>query len=379
MPAKTDQTAPHVILDLEHFPRLLETLTKQGYQLLGPTVRDNAIIYDEISSVIDLPVGWIDQQDQGSYRLTKSDKKALFGYVVGPHAWKKYLYPPVQDLWKARREGHRFEVIEGNGAPGKRAFIGVRACELAAIAVQDKVLLAGPYADPWYKKYRENIFIVAVNCTRAGGNCFCASMNTGPRATGGFDLVLTEMVTTGLHYFVVESGSAAGIQLLQEIPSRKTAPAEAKAAQEAIQQAAEHMGKTLETTGIKELLYRNFDHPRWAEVARRCLTCGNCTMVCPTCFCVTVEDSTDLSRKYAERRRRLDSCFTIDFSYIHGGSVRLSTLSRYRQWMTHKLASWQDQFGTSGCVGCGRCITWCPVGIDLTEEARAIRGSPGKS
>jgi Fe-S-cluster-containing hydrogenase component 2 len=131
----------------------------------------------------------------------------------------------------------------------------------------------------------------------------------------------------------------------------------------------------MDTRGIKELLYRNYEHPRWDNVATRCLTCANCTMVCPTCFCTTVEDVTDLSGDHAERWRKWDSCFTMDFSYIHGGSVRATPKSRYRQWLTHKLATWFDQFGSSGCVGCGRCITWCPVAIDLTEEVRAIRDS----
>ncbi|MBF0393567.1 MAG: 4Fe-4S dicluster domain-containing protein, partial [Alphaproteobacteria bacterium] len=120
---------------------------------------------------------------------------------------------------------------------------------------------------------------------------------------------------------------------------------------------------------------RNREHPRWDEVAKRCLTCGNCTMVCPTCFCTTVDDVTDLGGTRTERVRSWDSCFTLDFSYIHGGSVRNEGSSRYRQWITHKLSSWHDQFGSSGCVGCGRCITWCPVGIDITEEVGAIRAS----
>jgi Fe-S oxidoreductase len=96
-------------------------------------------------------------------------------------------------------------------------------------------------------------------------------------------------------------------------------------------------------------------------------------MVCPTCFCATVEDATDLTGSATERRRVWDSCFSQEFSYIHGGSVRTSAGARYRQWITHKLATWHEQFGVSGCVGCGRCITWCPVGIDITAEARAVR------
>jgi sulfhydrogenase subunit beta (sulfur reductase) len=136
------------------------------------------------------------------------------------------------------------------------------------------------------------------------------------------------------------------------------------------------MGRYLETEGLASLLKSSPDHPRWDDVARRCLNCANCTLVCPTCFCTTVEDTTDLSGQHAERWRLWDSCFTLGFSYIHGGSVRSSAKSRYRQWLTHKLSNWHDQFDTPGCVGCGRCISWCPAGIDLTEEARALASPP---
>jgi ferredoxin len=99
-------------------------------------------------------------------------------------------------------------------------------------------------------------------------------------------------------------------------------------------------------------------------------------MVCPTCFCASVQETTDLSGEQVDRRRQWDSCFNFDFSYLNGGVVRDQVRSRYRQWLTHKLATWWDQFGLSGCVGCGRCITWCPVGIDLTQEVAALREQP---
>ncbi len=130
----------------------------------------------------------------------------------------------------------------------------------------------------------------------------------------------------------------------------------------------------LDTTDIHDLLLNNLEHPRWAEVAERCLSCANCTMVCPTCFCASVEEVSDLSGDNVRRERAWDSCFTMEHSYTNTGTVRKTTASRYRQWLTHKLATWSDQFGTSGCVGCGRCVTWCPVAIDLTEEVAAIRG-----
>jgi formate hydrogenlyase subunit 6/NADH:ubiquinone oxidoreductase subunit I len=172
---------------------------------------------------------------------------------------------------------------------------------------------------------------------------------------------------------LVEAGSEPGAQVLAAVPHRPAKPEEEEAAGRVVARTAGQMGRAMDTSDIKDLLYRNYEHPRWDAVAARCLTCANCTMVCPTCFCSTVEDVTDLKGEHAERWRKWDSCFTADFSYIHGGSIRATPRARYRQWMTHKLATWIDQFGSSGCVGCGRCITWCPVAIDITEEVRAIR------
>jgi ferredoxin len=226
-----------------------------------------------------------------------------------------------------------------------------------------------------YQSRRENIFVVAVNCSQAGGTCFCVSMNTGPQATAGFDLALTEILQEDRHYFVAEIGSEKGAAVLHKIPHQPVTDEDRAQAENVLARTAAQMGRQLDTAGIKNLLYRNTEAPRWEHVAARCLSCANCTMVCPTCFCTTVEEVTDLTGEVAERWRKWDSCFTLDFSYIHGGSVRPSVKARYRQWLTHKLAAWIDQFGVSGCVGCGRCITWCPVGIDLTEEVHALRES----
>lgn len=255
-----------------------------------------------------------------------------------------------------------------------RAALGVRSCELHAIAIQDRVLMGGKHVDRYYKAQRENILLVAVNCTRAGETCFCASMGTGPKVEKGFDLSLTEIVEKKEHYFIVEIGSRAGEAVLQELKSEEARAEEIEKAEKRLQHTAKHMGRTLESAGLREVLYENAESQHWQKVGQRCLSCANCTMVCPTCFCTTVEDVTDLTGTTAERRQLWDSCFSLDYSYIHGGSVRRSAEARYRQWITHKLASWIDQFGTSGCVGCGRCITWCPAGIDITEEIKVLQG-----
>jgi ferredoxin len=364
-----------VVVDVTGLGALVQALARRGFAVVGPTIRDGAIVYDQLQSADDLPVGWTDEQDGGTYRLKKRGDRAIFGYAVGPHSWKKFLHPPVQRLWQARKQGEQFELNASHEPPPKYAFLGVRSCELHAIAIQDRVFLEGKYVDPVYKSRREGAFIVAVNCGQAGGTCFCVSMKTGPKATFGYDLALTEVLENGSHYFVVDVGTERGAEVLADVPHRLSTPQANDAAEAVVTRTSAEMGRALNTDGIKELLYSNYQHPRWDDVASRCLSCANCTMVCPTCFCTTVEDVTDLTGEHAERWRKWDSCFTMDFSYIVGGSVRSSTKSRYRQWMTHKLATWIDQFGSSGCVGCGRCITWCPVAIDITQEVRAIRES----
>jgi ferredoxin len=371
----TNSSANHnaVVVERRDFQQLLDALRVRGYQVIAPTVRDGAIIYDEVNTVAELPVGWTDEHDGGKYRLQQRQDEALFGYVVGPHSWKRFLHPPRERLWQAQREANDFQLMPETAAPPKRAFLGVRSCELHAIALQDKVFHNDQFTDTFYQARRENVLLLAVNCGQAGGTCFCVSMNTGPKATNGYDLVLTEILEGDQHYFVMEAATDNGAEILQAIQHRAATATEQQTAVVVVANAAAQMGRTMNTDGIRDLLYANLDHPRWDEVAHRCLTCANCTMVCPTCFCTTVEDVTDLTGAHAERWRRWDSCFTLDFTYLHGGHVRSSNKARYRQWLTHKLASWHDQFGSSGCVGCGRCISWCPVGIDLTEEVRALR------
>jgi formate hydrogenlyase subunit 6/NADH:ubiquinone oxidoreductase subunit I len=374
-----DRTAvgEDAVIARQAFENLIPVLQRRGYQVIGPVLRDGAIVYDLVEKLADLPAGWTDEQRPGYYRVKPRSDEALFGYAVGPQSWKKYLHPSEVRLFSAKREDGVFRILNNNPAevPTKRAFLGVRACELAAIAVQDRVLLEGKFSDTVYRNQRSGLFTVAVNCTEAASTCFCTSMGTGPRVRQGFDLAVTELLSARGHEFLVKVGSEEGAEILAQLEHSKADQETVRKADAAIESNASQMQRQLNTHGLRELLYHNFDHPRWENVAQRCLACANCTMVCPTCFCTTVEDVSDVAGEHAERWRRWDSCFSQDFSYIHGGSVRASTKSRYRQWMTHKLASWIDQFGTSGCVGCGRCISWCPVGIDITEEVHAIEQS----
>jgi sulfhydrogenase subunit beta (sulfur reductase) len=410
-------TTPHQpdsrILPKAQFDDLIRLLLQEGFEVIGPRIEQQAIVYGPIQSAKDLPVGWTDRQTPGSYRLENRQDDAYFGYAVGPHSWKKYLFPPTLRLWQARRTDAGFEVHEAMPDPPRRALLGVRACELHAIAVQDRVFLdrAGQFTDPHYARARERLFLVAVECEHPGGTCFCVSMGTGPEISGErrvasdeedranrdvaspsarrslpltphppapaplfFDLALTELDEA----FVARPGSVAGRGLMDRLGLTAASAEQVDEARRRVAAATRAMGRSLDVTDIRSLLHRNQEHPRWDNVADRCLSCTNCTLVCPTCFCSSVEDVTHLSRENAERVRRWDSCFNPEFAGVHSGNFRPSIWGRYRQWLTHKFASWFDQFDVSGCVGCGRCITWCPVGIDVTQEITAIRAADGQ-
>jgi sulfhydrogenase subunit beta (sulfur reductase) len=384
MPPPTTAGNVMLWLDRQALQGLIDALAAE-HRVVGPRIADGTVVYADLSSVDQLPAGWVDEQDGGSYRLHRDADAGCFDHVPGPHSLKTFLFPPRETLEQFVRteEGWR----AGAPPPPERplAVIGVRACDLAALAVQDRVFLGGDYVDPAYRSRRERLFVVAVNCRRAAATCFCHSLDCGPAVNHGFDLALTE---TGGR-FALEAGSPRGADIARAIGGSCALATCTPQEEETVRAIPRDLGQRMQsrtatpgrprprrlaTEGIRDLLYDNLEHPRWQEVADRCLACGNCTLVCPTCFCASVADVADLAGDNAARERRWASCFSPDHSQLHDRTIRPSVASRYRQWLTHKLAGWIDQFGTSGCTGCGRCITWCPVGIDLTEEVAAIRG-----
>ena len=373
-----------MVLLLPGLQLLIDLLRERGWTVVGPIVRDGVVVHAEIESVDQLPRGVADLQDSASYRLRQRNDEAVFGYVVGPQGWKSWLFPSHELLWSGRRTGAEVDIEPAEIDAPRLAMLGARSCDLHALDIHDTVLAKRAAADTAYVSRRENNFVIAVTCSDPGGTCFCVSMGTGPVPDKGFDLALTELIDQEGHRFLVQPGSECGEEILDELTTRaagdevlNAARADRDAAREVGASAAQRMGRSLDTDGLRDLLYASAEHPQWDDVASRCLACTNCTLVCPTCFCTSVEDVSDLSGAQTQRWRVWDSCFTNDFSYLHGGSVRSSVPSRYRQWATHKLASWVDQFGTSGCVGCGRCITWCPAAIDITAEVGAIRSGEG--
>jgi ferredoxin len=359
-------------LPRKKFDKLLSALRAGGYRCVAPRLYDGAVVYEELPPQDQLPTGISIHQEPGSYRVEITDSPRNFGWANGPQALKPFVFKPRETLWTASRNTDgKITFTESITKAEPVAIIGVRSCDLAALTLQDRHFLGSDCVDTHYQAQRESLFLVVVNCTHPSDTCFCASTGDGPAAQDGFDLLLDELDDG----FLIRAGSTAGQKLLNILPVETVTSKQEEAVAQQNRHAIERQTRRLPSGNLEQVLFENLDHPRWQAVAERCLSCGNCTSVCPTCFCYSEQDTGTLDLNHSKHIREWDSCFTQGHSYIHGLTIRADTRLRYRQWLTHKLGSWHSQYGRSGCVGCGRCITWCPVGIDITEEVAAIADS----
>ncbi len=357
-----------------------------SYRIIGPKIENGVVILAEIKYG-DIPAGYRDSQKPGRYRLSPEKDSQVFSFSSGPDSFKRFLNPPLAELFHF----HRFETGLGITSPPFSekggisetglpiCFMGIRACDLWALKLYDRIFPGGRVRDRTYESLRRNSLIIAFNCLYPSGNCFCLSTGTGPEVKDTFDVAVTELKDS----FLLEEGSARGKEILGLLPLGHAGERQSLEKRERIETCKALFRKSIAADELPEIIFRNLDHPHWEDIARRDLECGNCTQVCPTCFCntsydfvypggISGEDKCNLELS-GRRLRKWDSCFSRDFAQVHGGNFRLSRKARYRHWMAHKLAYMQDQFGLPGCVGCGRCITWCPAGIDITRELEALR------
>ena len=354
-------------------PLLFDGL-QRTHLIIGPKIENGTIVLAEIN-IHDIPAGFEDHQKAGSYRLVKGTRPEIFSFSTGPDSFKRFFHPPVSDMFAFKKSGTEITITPPVREGKPLAFFGIRACDLSALKLYDRVFLEGPVKDPVYESRRKDSLIIALNCQYPADNCFCHSMGTGPAVTDGFDMAVTELNDS----FLLEEGTIAGQRLLAGLPLEEATEDDMNEKDASIERCLRMIKKSIRADELPGLIYRNLEHPLWADIAERDLECGNCTQVCPTCFCSTTYDLlrlSQISRKppsiSGARVRKWDSCFSRNFARVHGGNFRPTRRARFRQWMTHKLAYTMEQFGLPGCVGCGRCITWCPAGIDITRELEAL-------
>ena len=345
---------------------LFSLLSGSGYRIIGPRVREGAIQFLPLDDADALPKGVSNDQQPGQYRLQSSDSPRQFDWNHGPQALKPLCFAPRETLWEESQDPFAYRQTLPPVEP--TAVIGVRACDLAALAIQDKHFLMEARPDPHYRQRRESLLLIGVDCAHSAATCFCASTGDGPALDGGFDIGMAELDEG----FLIWGQSDKGRAIVEQLDLASADDSQLEAMLESTTRAAREQQRHLSDSEDLLKLYKRLEHARWDDVAQRCLSCGNCTAVCPTCFCYQSEHEMALTGDSAEMVRSWDSCFSPTHSSMGHFQIRPGTKQRYRQWLTHKLAGWQEQQGRIGCTGCGRCIAWCPVGIDLTREARAV-------
>lgn len=365
--------------------QVIHELRHVGYDVWAPAVRDGVLVTRRFEDGDELPVGYASDQSPGGYELVATSDRSRFGWAVGPQHWKPHLHPSsVATMTMTVPDDTSTVAVAVATRPRKPlALFGLRPCDIAAFDKLDRVLLdpASP-GEPTYGARRNDAFFVVVNCGVPAATCFCSSVDTGPHVDGrttSHDLEITELVDAASNSepeYLFRPISRRGAEVLDAATARidSSPVAESHVARRRSQRdrADREMRRHLPSDRIAAVLSASHDNQRWEDMAEACVACGNCTAVCPTCFCTTIDDVGDLSGRRVERRREWESCFSLEFSRLGGSTVRSSVASRYRQWMTHKLGTWHDQFGESGCVGCGRCTTWCPVGIDFVAVAHGF-------
>jgi len=351
------------------FDSLLKTLKLEGYHIIAPQVADNAIVYRELLNFSQLPLGVSDIQGRGKYALEVCGHNNWFAWANGPQALKPLLFSANEPLWSATQGEDKTIHFEQKLPEVKpTAVLGVRACDLAALALHDKHFLEREYVDPYYQQRRNSLLLIAVNCSHPSANCFCVSTGDGPFVQQAYDILLTELDDR----FLISSGSEEGEKICRQLTLDDATETDLQREEDQQKTAIAVQKKSLPNVNIADSLQKKLNHPQWEVIAEKCLSCGNCTAVCPSCFCHKEIDQQSLDGENSLHSRHWDSCFSQEHGHIHGAHIREETSKQYRQWLTHKFSAWVEQYGKSGCVGCGRCISWCPAGIDVTEELSVL-------
>lgn len=333
------------VLDKKDLNSFVKKIAKK-YEVVGPVRKGKKYTFEKISSVEEMSL---------DYDTT----------ILPP---KKLLLPPKEKLFSFSIEDGVVKIKEEK-EERKTVLFAVHPCDVNAILLLDKVM-EKDFLDPYYFGKRRGMVLIAMNCTQPRENCFCTSFDTGPELKVGYDLLLSDL---GKKY-LVEVGTEDGEKLVKGAKLRNAKKEDMKEKKKRINIVKRKIRKAIEIENLEKYLKKNFDHEKWGELKEKCLFCGSCTLVCPTCFCYNVTDFNSHTLRTGERIRNWDSCLTLEFAEVAlGGNFRKERDARIKQRIYHKLDYFKEQFDSLGCVGCGRCIDACVMEIDITEVISAIR------
>ena len=334
-----------VKLPKENLDKFIKSLSKFG-QIYAPIKKDaNTYLFSKIedSSKIDL-----------GYNRT----------LLPP---KKYFLPPIDSMFRFSAEAG-YEEME-HGLNEKSILLGVHSCDIHGLRILDLVF-SGRYVDNYYFTGRKNTSIIGVSCI-PDDMCFCRSMGTD-FVEHGFDLFLSDIDQSYLVRIATSLGDdmvRASQSLFKEVGKEEIAEYKKKS-----NEMQEHFKVDLELYNLPEILDLEYESKIWEEFGEKCLSCGSCAMVCPTCYCYDVFDELSLDGKTGERKRRWDSCLFKDYALVAGGTnFRSERSTRVKNRYFHKHRGFVAQYGKPSCVGCGRCIQSCPAKIDIVEVITRIR------
>ncbi|MEM4513481.1 MAG: 4Fe-4S dicluster domain-containing protein [Ignisphaera sp.] len=325
-----------------------------GYKVFG-----GSVIWGSISDVNDLPLNVSDIQGPGFFRITKGTR---FRHSVASP--KVFLNPSEQLLLMVFRN---YDVESVVGEIPRVVLFGIKPCDVKSIEVLDSIL--GNH--PLYAKARKAIAgIVVEECLEPGETCFCGATDSGPNAGKGFDISYAKVNENSV---IFRYGSNLGKRIIDELGLKE---AERDIVEEYVRLVENAKTKTVskipKVVDVQKALYNCIeDISIWAMLSKNCVGCGNCNYVCPTCFCLEFEDEI-VDERYAKRVAKWIGCLTYTYGQVAGGHFRPQLYMRYRHFVLHKFLFYPKQIGLLGCVGCGRCITWCPLGVDLRKTLSEI-------
>ena len=334
-------------LDRQKVLQWLEALGRE-FEVIAPVTTHGEVVFTSLSDVNQVTL---------DYENT----------LVPP---KEFFLPPTETMFSFTTNKGGFNIVLPEEGDKRRLIFGIRPCDVNALSILDKVF-GGDQRDEYYLSKREKTTLVALGCNRPAARCFCGSVGAGPSLSDNFDVLLTELDGS---YFV-EVASEKGKQLIDKAPTlfHEAAEEARKRKERVVDQAKKLASKPVDPLEVARRMEAHFNDSRWAQLGERCLECGGCTYLCPTCYCFDVVDRVEDGK--GSRLRYWDSCLLRGFTRMAGGlNPRESRESRIKQRFYHKWDYFVERFGVLQCVGCGRCSETALCHIDWKEVFESVTG-----